>query len=79
MNQRQQNEIISAKSFGLQIITLLKGGTTVILQTGYQGFKTIWSAVYVVLPDQHETRIGHICTKWKLIPRAEEKVDGFRE
>lgn len=70
---------ISAKSFDCQIITLLKGGTTAILQTGYQGFKTIQTVVYVMLPDRHEARTGHIRTKWKLIPRAKEKVDGFRQ
>lgn len=32
-----------------------------------------------MLPDRHETRTGHIRTKWKSIPRAEEKVDGLRE
>lgn len=67
------------KSFCLQIIILLKGRTTAILQTGYQGFKTIQNVVYVVLPDRHEARTGHVCITWKSIPRAEEKVDGLRE
>lgn len=70
---------ISAKSFCLQILTLLKGGTTAILQAGYQGFKTIQTVVYIVLPDRHEARTRHICTKWKSIPREEEKMDGLRE
>lgn len=51
---------VSAKSFGVHIITLLKGRTTAILQTGYQGFKTIWSVVYLVLPDRHEAHTGHM-------------------
>lgn len=70
---------ISAKSFGLQIKTLLRGGTTAILQTGYQRFKTIRTVVYVMLPDRHEARTGHIHTKQKVIPRTEEKVDGLRQ
>lgn len=67
------------KSFHLQIITLLKGGTTGALQTGYQGFKAIQSVAYAALPDRHEAHAGHILIKWKSIPRAEEKVEGLRE
>lgn len=71
--------MLSAESFHLKIITLLKGGTTGALRAGYQGFKAIQSVVYAVPPDRHEARAGHIHIKWKSIPRAEEKVEGLRE